>query len=105
MKVQILLLEKNLKVEFEDVLIPEYVYQVDGQINLTDLVKEISNVGQKLVLIPENYNSFKINSNCEDASTFKIIEYIFKILEAYNRSYDEVFPTDKESIASEINDA
>ncbi len=92
MIVSILAAEENLRVEFDNIVFPKYIFQTDGQINLTDLVKETSNIGELLELNPADFSTFKSSTAFNDPKMLKIAEYIYKILDAYNKSYNEIFP-------------
>lgn len=82
----------TLNIIFDDILIPNQSFSLEENINLTELVKSISNIAEKLIITPVSYDEFKKENECNDI-TLKIVEYIYKILDAYNRSYDEVYPT------------
>lgn len=87
---------KQIIVEFENECIPNQIYKLGENINLTDLVKYISDINNYIEINPENFEKFKNKSKCEDKEILKIIEYIYKIFDAYNKSYQEVC-ADKET--------
>lgn len=82
----------TLNIIFDDKLIPDQSFRLEENINLTELVKTTSDVAERLIITPTNHEEFQGMYDCND-TTIKIVEYIYKIFDAYNRSYDEVYPT------------
>ncbi|PPK49302.1 hypothetical protein [Clostridium algidicarnis] len=72
------------------------IYKLGESINLTDLVKYISDINNYIEINPESFGVFKNESKCEDKEILKITEYIYKVFDAYNKSYQEVC-VDKET--------
>lgn len=77
-------------VGFENECIPNQIYELRESISLTDLVKYISEMDNEIKINPENFEEFRNYSKCENKKLLKIIEYIYKIFDAYNKSYQEV---------------
>ncbi len=90
MKTDISINDNIIKVEFDNVLIPDINYDANAIVDFTDLVKSISELDEKLEMEPVNHEIFnEVNTyDCERSD--KIIEYLYKILNTFNISYDEV---------------
>ena len=86
----------EIMVKFESECIQNQIYKLGESVDLTDLVKHISNANNYIEINPENFEDFKENIKCEDKEILTIIEYIYKIFDAYNKSYQEVC-ADKET--------
>lgn len=87
---------KQIIVKFENECIQNQIYKLGESIDLTDLVKHISDANNYIEINPGNFEDFKDNIKYEDKEILKIIEYIYKIFDDYNKSYQEVC-ADKET--------
>lgn len=73
-----------------------FSYRLEEEINLTNLILRISDFTEPCELSPVNFESFKETYPCEIEGLFKVIEYIYHILESFNCSYAEVYTENEE---------
>jgi hypothetical protein len=69
----------------------KFVFNLSSTVNMTDLVHYISDREQKIECHPSSLEEFKAEHKEEMPETFKLVEYVFKVINAFNESYDEVF--------------
>jgi hypothetical protein len=91
MKTDISINDNIIKVEFDNVLIPDVTYDANAVVDFTELVKSISELDEKLVLEPVDHETFNEKNTYDCERSDKIIEYLYKILNTFNISYDEVY--------------
>lgn len=96
MNIKVNLNNKQIRVQFDNELIPIQTYDLGKNINLTDLVKYTSDINNYITTDPQNLEEFIDKNRCEDKEILKIVEYIYRVFEAYNKSYQEVC-ADKET--------
>ena len=81
-------LEGNIKIDDTDF---NESFPVDGEVDLTNFIKNVSDMKEKIVIEPVNFDLFEIDNKGIEPLSLKLIEYIYKILEAFNDSFDEVY--------------
>lgn len=81
-------LEGNIKIDDTDF---NESFSVDGEVDLTNFIKNVSDMKEKIVIEPVNFDLFEIDNKGIEPLSLKLIEYIYKILEAFNDSFDEVY--------------
>lgn len=101
MLVDIRLKENKIEVEFSDELLPIQVYDIEKEVNFTELVKIISDIDENLIINPSNFGEWKGIKEHEDERIVKVGEYIYKILNAYIKSFNEVCPEIVEEVQEE----
>lgn len=74
----------------------KFVFNLSSTVNMTDLVHYISDHEKKIECHPSSLEEFKIEHEEATPETCKLVEYVFKVIKAFNESYDEVF---KEEVA------
>lgn len=68
-----------------------YSFNFDNDIDLTNLVLDISESESIIEIDPSNFDIFKSTFECE-SKVMKLTEYIYKIIEVFNDAYKEVYP-------------
>ncbi len=81
-----------------------FQYEAEKEINLTDLVLRISEFTELSILSPSTFELFKETYSFDPDTLLKVTEYIYKILEAFNCSYAEVYPDNTEETDTELSD-
>ncbi len=69
----------------------KFVFNLSSTVNMTDLVHYISDRDQKIECHPVSLEEFKAEYEEETPETLKLVEYLFKIINAFNDSFAEVF--------------
>ncbi len=69
-----------------------YSFAWDDDINLTALVIDISESESIVEIKPDDFEAFRSANDCESKEILKVAEYIYKIVEAFNEAYSEVYP-------------
>ena len=69
-------------------------YDLGGTVILTDLTVHLSNFVQKIVAEPSSYDLFADNNPELDSDVLKLSEYIYKIIDAFNDSFSEVYESE-----------
>ena len=92
MEVKLSINENKILVKFSKELIVPYEYSFDDKINFTDMVQELSNIEEKIILLPEDFDKFKKGNLDVNEKLIKVVEYIYKIFNVFNLSYDKVYP-------------
>lgn len=70
-----------------------FKFNPDQTVNLDELVKYISNFDANIVLNPPDTGRL-LETGDIDEKVVKLSEYIYKIMYAFNDSYEEVYNTD-----------
>ncbi len=81
-------LEGNIKINDTDF---SESFSVDGEVDLTNFIKNISEMKKKIDIEPISFDLFENDNKEIEPLSLKLIEYIYKILEAFNDSFDEVY--------------
>lgn len=68
-----------------------YEYDLEEKINLTNLVLCMSDLTETIEPSPENFETFNETYTCESKNLLKVTEYIYRIIEAFNLSFNEVY--------------
>lgn len=90
MKTNITIDDSIIKIDFEKILIPSFTYNANNVVDFTDLVKTIGELDEKLEMTPVSHATFKEEYTYDCERSDKIIEYLYKILNTFNASYEEV---------------
>lgn len=71
----------------------EFIFSLSETVILTDLVQYISNFGQKIQCEPTNFDEFAESNSAEGGDVLKLVEYLYKIITAFNESFSAVYET------------
>lgn len=91
MELNIEIKEGSLVVKVNDKI---NIYNAEEGANLTNLIEEIGDSPNKVKVIPSTFNDFKLKVY-EEEILVKIVEYIYKIIDAFNDAYFEVYEKEK----------
>jgi len=69
----------------------KFIFNLSSTVNITDFVQYIGDRDQKIECHPASIEEFIAEHEEETPATLKLVEYIFKVINAFNESYDEVF--------------
>ncbi len=90
MIIKINLQNNQINLDFDDEKISNISYSLEQTVNLTNLITQISTLSNKIDLDPIDFNNFKNEFKAASILELKLVEYLYKIFNAYNESYDEV---------------
>lgn len=92
----------NISIENENILVAHssdtqenvFEFDIEQTVNLNEMVKYISNFDSEIDLIPVDLTALLASNNVND-KLVKLAEYIYKIMYAFNESYDSVYGVDE----------
>lgn len=81
--------DNNLKINHKDE--HEFSFDLDNTVDLNKFIKHISESEKIIKCEPESFTAFSdIDADITD-EMLKLVEYIFKIINAFNESYTEIY--------------
>ena len=85
----------SVEIVFED---PQQniIFDLNKDVKLNDLVKLISDLEHEILISPQSYHDFMIGKDPVNKEAYKLIEYLYKILESFNESYQMVYESEKD---------
>lgn len=89
MKLNITREDKSLKIIHEDK--QKFIFDIDGTVDLNEFIKYTSESEEIIDCEPESFDAFKTGDPDIKEEALKLVEYIFKIIDAFNASYTEVY--------------
>jgi len=69
-----------------------HLFTLDDDINLTSLVQDVSESESMLEIAPDEFEAFRSACDCGSKEMLKVAEYIYRIFDAFNQAYSEVYP-------------
>jgi len=74
----------------------EFNFTFDEIVDLNDFILCISESDEKIECTPQSYEELKPYVNEAQNEVLKLTEYIYKIVDAFNESYDEIYLDEEE---------
>lgn len=68
-----------------------FLFNLSSTVNMTELIHYISDRENKIECQPVSWEEFKTTNEDKSPESLKLVEYIFKVINAFNESYSEVF--------------
>lgn len=68
-----------------------FTFNLSSTVNITELIHYISARDNKIECQPVSWEEFKTAHEGETAESLKLVEYLFKVINAFNESYSEIF--------------
>lgn len=89
MELTIKIVETKLIISYFDS--KEFVFDLDGTVDLNEFIKTISESEKKIACKPESFEAFREICGNISADMLKLVEYVFKIINAFNESYADIY--------------
>lgn len=86
--------QNSVEIVFEN-LQQNILFDLNKEVKLTDFVKFISDLECKISISPESYDHFVDGKEPPNREAYKLIEYLYKIVESFNESYQTVYGSEK----------
>ena len=67
------------------------LFDLTKEVKLTDFVKLVSDFDNKILINPESFDYFMVDKEPSNKESYKLIEYLYKIVESFNESYQTVY--------------
>ncbi len=67
------------------------LFDLNNEVKLTDFIKSISELDCKISISPESYDDFAGGKEPSNKEAYKLIEYLYKIVESFNESYQTIY--------------
>jgi hypothetical protein len=68
-----------------------FLYDLNNTVDITEFVQYISESDNLIVCTPQCFDDFKEKFNEADHEVMKLAEYIYKIINSFNESFNLVF--------------
>jgi hypothetical protein len=84
----------------------KFTFNINNTVDLNDFIKYVSESETKIESTPKSFEDFSGSYPNISKEMMKLIEYIYKIISAYNDSYTEVYieTKDDDSITSNTDE-
>lgn len=88
--------EKSVEVIFNDTG-KVFKFNMETEVKLTDFVKYVSDNDKEISITPEKLEEYQAKHSIQYKEAEKLIEYLYKIINAFNESVRTVLAADKPS--------
>jgi len=101
MKLNITFNDNIIRIEFVEIEVTDIELTLNESINLTNFIIKLSNSGEAIEANPDNEKEFIDQNNIKNEFDKKVISYIYKIIEEYNKCFNSIFliEENKEEVA------
>lgn len=89
MKLTITIADTNLKISHNDN--QEFNFDLSDTVDLNEFIKTISESEDKIECEPKSFVEFHESNEDSTHDMLKLVEYVFKIISAFNESYTEIY--------------
>ena len=89
MKLTITKADTNLKISYNGA--QEFSFDLNDTVDLNIFIKTISESAEIIECEPKSFAAFTDSSKESTDDMLKLVEYIFKIINAFNESYIEIY--------------
>lgn len=70
-----------------------FTYSTRDEINITTFVNSLSESPSKVIVTPPNFQTYQESARGTDIILLKTCEYIYLIIEEFNKCYDSIYPS------------